>query len=143
MRGQNATRGRIPVEPIPYKGKSLPREGRYHLRSRTGKRVTQGQIPRRLRYDEEDGKPKDVTDDNEEIMEEQPFAVLTDDDAYHFMFEHFREMFYHIMLGKEDMGSAADVQYLTICDKIFMQNVFALQVGYNYKLYFRILMYPL
>ena len=60
-RAKQSVRGRIPDVPPSYKGKSLPKEGRYHLRTRTGKRITQGGVePRRLRYEDEEGAPDDI-----------------------------------------------------------------------------------
>ena len=90
-RAKSSVRGRIPEVPQSYKGKSLPDEGRYHLRTRYKKRITQGNTPRRLRFDDED-----APDDQNDIQTAETFAVLVNEDAYQIMFEHFREMFYHL-----------------------------------------------
>ena len=145
VRAKNSVKGRIPDVPSTYKGKSLPKESRYHLRTRNGKRITQGgPIPRRLRFDEEDA-PDAQDDPNTNMVEneEVPFAVLENEDAYHFMFEHFREMFYHIMLSRMDMNNICNAKYLSVCDKIVLNNIFVLQVAYEYKLCFRIIMIPM
>ena len=91
-------------------------------------------------YDVEDGKEEvDAMEDNAT----NDFAVLTNEDAYKFMFEHFREMFYHVMLGKEDMNNTSTNKYLTICEKTYMNNIFELQVAYQFTLCFRIVMFPM
>ena len=142
VRGQESTRGRIPAERKQKKGQALPNRDKYHLRDWSGRRYYRrpGTPSRRLTYDVEDGKEEvDAMEDNAT----NDFAVLTNEDAYKFMFEHFREMFYHVMLGKEDMNNTSTNKYLTICEKTYMNNIFELQVAYQFTLCFRIVMFPM
>ena len=145
-RARESTNNRLNEDAPPPQGQAFPNPGRYYLRDRKVRRLTQPPItpryPRtpnqRLQF-ETGGTNQDLVDASEEEM----VCIVDSSEAMDVIYAWFRDFAFHHMIGPEDINDNCINAFLDLCDITIMDTTFVLQVALDDKLIFRVLLYKL